>query len=606
MSLWSPADANFEFLIDSEVRRSVSKMLTNFGIGTPGDPITFAVIKNAMDAIVDEVAYTVIRTARSEIVKDVMDYSAAICDAEGEMVAQAKTIAQHLGAIPEAIAAVQRTWSGRLQNGDAVIMNDPYCGGMHLPDVFMFFPIFDGTEILAWSVVICHHTDVGGRVPGSNAADSTEIYQEGLRIPPLKLFHGGVIDETLEALIGLNVRVPDRVIGDLRAQYAACQVGAREIGRLVERYGAAQIRAYLAALLDYAERMTRAEVATWPQGTYRFTDHIDSDGLSDEPVPLAAALTVRSDGTLKVDWEGSSKQVRAAINSTLSFTKSNTFLSVRCALRGDIPNNAGVFRCIEVTAPEGSVLNPLPPAPVAARALTGYRVVDVMFGALAQIVPDIIPAAGEGGNTVVCLGGRHADNHPFILVDMISGAWGGRPDQDGIDAITNPSQNLSNTPVEVLERQHPVRIEEYGFVADSGGPGRFRGGLGLRRSYRLLADEAVLQLRADRLRFAPYGLNGGEVGGRAANWLGEGKAMRAIPGKVTTIMRRGELLTHHQAGGGGHGDPFTRAPEAVARDVWNGKVTVAAARAHYGVAVDASGVLDPAETAKLRSGRTSG
>ena len=206
-------------------------MLTNFGIGTPGDPITFAVIKNAMDAIVDEVAYTVIRTARSEIVKDVMDYSAAICDAEGEMVAQAKTIAQHLGAIPEAIAAVQRTWSGRLQNGDAVIMNDPYCGGMHLPDVFMFFPIFDGTEILAWSVVICHHTDVGGRVPGSSAADSTEIYQEGLRIPPLKLFHGGVIDETLEALIGLNVRVPDRVIGDLRAQYAACQVGAREIGR---------------------------------------------------------------------------------------------------------------------------------------------------------------------------------------------------------------------------------------------------------------------------------------------------------------------------------------------------------------------------------------
>jgi N-methylhydantoinase B len=571
-----------------------------------GDPITFAVIKNAMDAIVDEVAYTVIRTARSEIVKDVMDYSAAICDAKGEMVAQAKTIAQHLGAIPEAMSAVQAKWGGKLSPGDAVIMNDPYCGGMHLPDIFMFFPIFDGAEILAWSVVICHHTDVGGRVPGSNAADSTEIYQEGLRIPPLKLFHAGVMDETLEQLIGLNVRVPDRVIGDLRAQYAACQVGAREIGRLVARYGAAGMRGYFAALLDYAERMARAEIATWPQGTYRFTDHIDSDGLSDDPVPLTVAVTVRGDGTLQVDWTGSSKQVRAAINSTLSFTKSNTFLSVRCALRGDIPNNAGVFRCIEVTAPEGSVLNPISPAPVAARALTGYRVMDTMFGALAQIVPHVVPAAGEGGNTVVCLGGRHPDNKPFIIVDMISGCWGGRPDQDGIEAITNPSQNLSNTPVEVLERQHPVRIEDYALVEDSGGAGRYRGGMGLRRSYRLLADEAVMQLRADRLKFAPYGLDGGEPGGLAGNWLGEGNAKSAIPGKVTMTVRSGELLTHHQAGGGGHGDPFTREPGAVARDVWNGKVTVNAARSRYGVEVDASGKVDAAETARLRSRRKRG
>jgi N-methylhydantoinase B len=567
----------------------------------PGDPITFAVIKNAMDAIVDEVAYTVIRTARSEIVKDVMDYSAAICDAKGEMVAQAKTIAQHLGAIPEAMGAVQAKWQGRLQPGDAVIMNDPYSGGMHLPDIFMFYPIFADGSILAWTVVICHHTDVGGRVPGSNAADSTEIFQEGLRIPPLKLFHAGRMDETLEAMIGLNVRVPDRVLGDLKAQYAACQVGAREIGRLVARYGADGLRGHLAALLDYAERMTRAEIATWPRGTYRFTDHIDSDGLSEAPVPLSVAITVRENGTLLVDWAGTSPQVRAAINSTLSFTKSNAFLSVRCALLGDIPNNAGVFRCIEVTAPEGSVLNPISPAPVAARALTGYRVMDAMFGALAQIVPHIMPAAGEGGNTVVCLGGRHADNRPFIIVDMISGCWGGRPDKDGIEAITNPSQNLSNTPVEVLERTHPVRIEEYALVPDSGGAGRFRGGVGLARSYRLLAKEATLQLRADRVRFAPYGLEGGGEGGHSGNWLGEGAARRALPGKITMTMRAGELLTHHQAGGGGHGDPRMRDPEAVARDVWNGKVGVEAARALYGVAVDAEGRLDAAATAALRA-----
>jgi len=565
----------------------------------PEDPITFAVIKNAMDAIVDEVAYTVIRTARSEIVKDVMDYSAAICDAKGEMVAQAKTIAQHLGAIPEAMAAVQARWGGQLSPGDAVVMNDPYSGGMHLPDIFMFYPVFEGSELLAWVVVICHHTDMGGRVPGSNAADSTEIYQEGLRIPPLKLYQAGRMDETLSAMIALNVRVPEIVLGDLRAQYAACQVGARELGALVRRYGAAGMRGHLAGLLDYAERMARAEISTWRPGTYRFTDHIDSDGLSDAPVPLSVAITVVGDGTLKVDWAGSSPQVRAAINSTLSFTKSNSFLSVRCALRGDIPNNAGVFRCIEVTAPEGSVLNPLAPAPVAARALTGYRVMDTMFGALAQIVPDIIPAAGEGGNTVVCLGGRHPDNRPFIIVDMISGCWGGRPDQDGIEAITNPSQNLSNTPVEVLERQHPVRIEEYALVPDSGGAGRFRGGLGLSRSYRLLAEEAVLQLRADRLRFAPYGLDGGQPGGTAGNWLGDGDAREAIPGKVTMRMRRGQLLTHHQAGGGGHGAPIARDAEAVALDVWNGKVTVEAARRKYGVVIE-DGTLNRIETVRLR------
>ncbi|MDB5415150.1 MAG: 5-oxoprolinase [Rubritepida sp.] len=564
------------------------------------DPITFAVVKNALDAIVDEVAYTVIRTARSEIVKDVMDYSAAICDARGEMVAQAKTIAQHLGAIPEAMAAVQARWAGRLVPGDAVIMNDPYLGGMHLPDIFMFYPVFAGDEILAWVVVICHHTDVGGRVPGSNAADSTEIYQEGLRIPPLKFFAAGVADEALEALIGLNVRVPDRVLGDLRAQYAACKVGAREIHRLAGRYGDDGLRDYFDALLDYAERMARAEIATWPKGTFRFTDHIDSDGLSDAPVPLSVAITVEGDH-LTVDWSGSSPQVRAAINSTLSFTKSNAFLSVRCALRGEIPNNAGIFRAITVTAPEASVLNPRSPAAVAARALTGYRVMDTMFGALAQIVPDLIPAAGEGGNTVVALGGRHPDNSPFIMVDMISGCWGGRPDQDGIEAITNPSQNLSNTPVEVLERQHPVRVEQYALVPDSGGAGRFRGGLGLARSYRLLADEAVLQLRSDRLIFAPYGLDGGEPGGRSANWLGEGDAQRSLPGKVTMTLRAGEILLHHQAGGGGHGDAWSRDPAAVAHDIWNGKVSAAAAREHYGVVADPlTGRLDMAATDTLR------
>jgi N-methylhydantoinase B len=564
------------------------------------DPITFAVIKNAMDSIVDEVAYTVLRTARSEIVKDVMDYSAAICDRHGQMVAQAKTIALHLGAIPEAMAAVNQRYGRDLGAGDAIIVNDPYAGGMHLPDIFMFVPFFHDGVLEGWCVVICHHTDVGGRVPGSNASDSTEIFQEGLRIPAVKLYEQGRPNDTVERIIALNVRVPERVLGDLKAQFAATQVGVREMGRLFTHYGRETARAYLAELLDYAERMAREEIRAWPKGTFSFIDHIDDDGLSPEPIPIKVAITVHEE-RVSVDYTGSSPQVKAAINSTLSYTKSCTYLSVRCALKGDIPNNAGVFRCVEVHAPEGCVLNPRPPAAVAARALTGYRVFDAMLGALAQIVPDRIPAAGEGGNTVVCLSGRRADRSAFIIVDMICGAWGARPDADGIEAVTNASQNLSNTPVETLESQHPVRIEAYELVPDSCGAGKWRGGLGIRRAYRVLSDEAFLQLRADRMKFSPYGLAGGEPAAPAQNLIGECAMARAMPSKLTTWLKEGDLVTHVQPGGGGYGDPRTRDPERVARDVWDGKISAAYARTHHLVVVDAaSGRLDKEATQALR------
>lgn len=565
------------------------------------DPITFAVVKSGMDAIVDEVAYTVIRTARSEIVKDVMDYSAALCDRHGRMVAQAKTIALHLGAIPEAMEAMLARYRDDLHPGDAIIVNDPYQGGMHLPDIFMFVPFFHEGVLEGFCVVICHHTDVGGRVPGSNASDSTEIFQEGLRIPVVKLYERGRPNETLERIIALNVRVPDRVLGDLRAQYAASQVGVRELGRLFARYGSATMRAYLDELLDYAERLARAEIRGWPKGTFVFTDHIDDDGLSPEPIPIKVAITVHED-RVTVDYAGSSPQVRAAINSTVSYTHSCTYLSVRCAMKGDIPNNAGVFRCIEVKVPEGSVLNPLPPAAVAARALTGYRVFDAMLGALAQIVPDHIPAAGEGGNTVVCLSGQRPDRSPFIIVDMICGAWGARPHADGIEAITNASQNLSNTPVETLEAQHPVRVEAYELIEDSCGPGRWRGGLGIRRSYRVLADDAFLQLRADRMKFRPYGLAGGGPASPARNLLETAAGRKELPSKTTGWLKRGDLVVHEQPGGGGFGDPLAREPERVAADVWNGKITAAYAARHHAVVVDArTGAVDEAATQALRA-----
>ncbi|WP_431510085.1 hydantoinase B/oxoprolinase family protein [Variovorax sp. DAIF25] len=566
------------------------------------DPITFAVVKNAMDSIVDEVAYTVLRTARSEIVKDVMDYSAAICDRHGQMIAQAKTIALHLGAIPEAMAEVRKRYGDALAPGDAVIVNDPYQGGMHLPDIFMFVPFFYREELEGFCVVICHHTDVGGRVPGSNASDSTEVYQEGLRIPVVKLYERGVVNDIMERVIAQNVRVPDRVLGDLRAQYAASQVGVRELTALFDRYGRDDARRYFAELLDYAERLTREEIRRWPKGTFHFEDFIDDDGLSPEPIPIRVALTVHED-RVSVDYTGSSPQVRAAINSTLSYTKSCTYLSVRCALKGDVPNNAGVFRCIEVHVPEGTVLNPIEPAAVAARALTGYRVFDAMLGALAQVVPDRIPAAGEGGNTVVCLSGKKDDGSSYIIVDMICGAWGGRPGSDGIEAITNASQNLSNTPVETLEAQHPVRVEAYELEPDSCGAGRYRGGLGIRRSYRVLADDVLLQLRADRMKFQPYGLQGGLPAKSASNRLQHGGETTELASKVGMRIARGSVVTHTQPGGGGFGDPLLRPAQEIERDVWDHKLSADFVRQHYRAVVDpASGRIDAAQTQALRAG----
>ncbi|MGL4288133.1 MAG: hydantoinase B/oxoprolinase family protein [Phreatobacter sp.] len=569
------------------------------------DPITFAVIKSGLDSIADEMAYTVVRIARSEIVKDVMDFSAAICAGDGQMVAQAKTIAQHLGAIPEAMQSVLTTFGDDLHDGDVVIMNDPYHGGMHLPDIFMFVPIFHGGKRRAFAVVICHHTDVGGRVPGSNASDSTEIYQEGLRIPPLKLYDRGVLNTTLETMIKINVRVPDRVWGDLSAQFAAAQVGKRGLDKLMQRYGADDVDTYMQELLDYAERLTRQEIKTWPRGTYRFTDYIDDDGFSETPIPINVAITVRDDGTLFVDYTGSSPQVKGALNSTLSFTHSLTYLSVRCVLARDIPNNVGMFRCVEVKAPEASVLNPVMPGPCAARALTGYRVFDTMLGALAKIVPDKVPAAGEGGNSVICISGLRPNRQPFIIVDMICGAWGGRPDKDGLEAVTNASQNLSNMPIEVMEAEHPVRIEDYGFVTDSCGAGRWRGGVGIRRSYRILAPEALLQMRTDRVRFRPYGLAGGEPGGPSRNAMEVGGVWRDLPGKITTTVGQATLIVHEQAGAGGFGDPLARDPEHVREDLIDGKITAAFAARHYAVLFADKQAVDLAGTARLRAERAS-
>jgi N-methylhydantoinase B len=565
------------------------------------DPFTLALFRNAMTSLGDEMALTIHRTSYSGVLKDIMDYSTALCDPQGRLVAQGLTLAGHLCSIPVALKVALAHLGDGLRHGDVICMNDPFEGGMHLPDIFVFQPIFAGERLVCIAATICHHTDVGGRVPGSNASDSTEIYQEGLRIPPLKLFERGKRNDTLWALIERNVRLPVRLFGDLRAQLAACHIAEAGVRELVARHGADSFAAMSAALLDHSEQLTRACLAELPDGTVSFEDWIDDDGIDvGQPIRLFVTLDKRGD-RLVADWTGSSPQVRGAINNTYSYTQAATLTAIKSVLSVNMPNNDGVFRAIDVIAPPGSIANAVLPAACAARGLTGFRMVDCCFGALAMLVPEKVFAASDGGNTGITIGGWTRERRPYIYVDFMSGSWGGRPWGDGIDGNANMFANMASHSVEVLESEQPVEIRAFEFVQDGGGPGRHRGGVPYRRDYRFLEDEAVLQIRSDRHTNRPYGLWGGYPGAPSRNVLDPDGAATPLPSKLTMTIRRGDSFRHELPGSGGWGDPLERDPDAVLRDVRNEFVSVPAARAMYGVALAGEPLrVDAARTDALR------
>jgi N-methylhydantoinase B len=552
----------------------------------PADPIALELFKNAVFSIADEMALTIVRTTYSGVIKSAMDFSTAFADADGKMVAQGLTLPGHLGSIPTALDTIMRIFGDDTREGDVFVLNDPFEGGMHLPDIFVFKPIFHEGERVAFAATVCHHTDLGGRVAGSNASDSTEIFQEGLRIPPLKLYDAGRRNDTLFALIERNVRVPVSVVGDIRAQLAACHTGETQFVELVRRTGITQSRALMQEVIDYAERLTRNAITQLPDGTWSFEDWIDDDGVDrGRRIRLFVTITKRDDH-ITADWTGSSRQVKGAINSTLSFTKAATYTAVRSILPGDIPNNEGVFRTIDVHAPPGTVCNAVMPAACAARGLTGFRMADCAFGALAKMVPDKVFAASEGGVTGISIGGYGPDRTPFIYVDFAAGAWGGRPWADGLDGNSNVFGNLAAQSIELIEAEQPLRIWDADFVTDRAGAGRYRGGVPYCRAIELLADEAVLQVRSDRRDVRPYGLNGGYPGKPSLNFMVRQGQSELLPSKLTLTMRRGDVFRHEIAGGGGWGDPLERDPNAVLRDVRHGLVSPQAAAQEYGVVVD--------------------
>lgn len=554
------------------------------------DPVTIEVVKNALAAVADEMALVVMRSAYSAVVRDSMDYSTALADRNGEIVAQGLTLAVQLGSFPDCLRLIVDKHARTARPGDVFAFNDPYgSAGQHLPDIYVIKPIFLSGELIGWACTMAHHCDVGGIAPGSTAMHATEILQEGLCIPLLKLYEEGRPNDTLFAILAKNSRQPRYLLGDIRAQIAACAAGERGYGDLVRRYGYDDLSRYFHAMQDHAERLMRNIIRSIPDGSYSAIDYIDGIGDDPEPVAIKATIEVR-DGSVRIDLAGSSPQVDAAINCPIAMVRSAAYCAIRCLSDIDIPNCQGYMRPITIDAPAGTIVNPVYPAACAARGVVGYRVFDAIMGAFSKAAPARVIAGGEGGPTLLSIGGTHR-GQPFVLTEVMVGTWGARATLDGIEGISNPAANLSNQPVEIIETETPLEIVRYGFVQDSGGAGRHRGGLAFVREFRLREGSAQFTLRSDRRKHRPYGVDGGKPGAPSANLMiradGTREELPTMPMRVVP-MRRGDSFRHISAGGGGYGDPALRDPAAVRADVVAGKVSREAALSDYGITIDAS------------------
>ncbi len=536
------------------------------------DPIELEIFKNIFHSIAEEMGAALRRTAFSPNIKERRDYSCAVFDGTGEVIAMGDHMPVHLGSMPMSVrAAIAKL---ELGPGDVAMLNDPFEGGTHLPDITLVAPVFIGEgrgkplktrsqrNPDFYVASRAHHADVGGTYPGSMGI-CREIYQEGFRIPPVKLIRAGEVDQDVLALLLTNVRTPVEREGDLNAQIAACHTGEVRLREVVERYGLPRVREAASDLLEYSEEMMRAFLANIPAGIYAAEDFLDDDGVSDEPVRIAVAIRIQnqkgSRGRLPhvtvVDFSGSSRQVAGSINAVEAIAYSACFYVFRCLLAEDVPATAGLMRPIEVIAPSGSVVNARPPAAVAGGNVeTSQRIVDVLLKALAQALPDRIPAASSGTMNNLTIGGIDPrTGEPFAYYETIAGATGGRPTKPGVSGVHTHMTNSLNTPVEALEYAYPFRVTEYSLRRGSGGNGMHKGGDGVVREIEVLTD-AEVTLLADRRRTAPYGLNGGDPGkcGRSIV-IRENGAQEELPGKTSVRLRHGERVRIESPGGGGWG-----------------------------------------------------
>ena len=529
------------------------------------DPISLEVFKNLFISVCEEMGVALQRTSYSPNIKERRDFSCALFDSQGRMIAQAAHVPVHLGAMPFSVRAAIDNIGDSFRPGDVVILNDPYLGGSHLPDITLVAPVFmeaGGDQnrerhLVGFISNRGHHADVGGMTPGSLPL-STELYQEGTIIPPLKLARRGRLNQEVIQLICRNSRTPDERKGDLAAQFAAIRVGEQRLKEIVERYSLEDVGEHMEAILDYSERLTRAAINLIPDGTYRYLDYMDDDGLTDQPVPIAVAITVDGDEMI-VDFEGTSPQRPGCINAPQAVTVSAVLYVVHCIVGADVPPSQGCLRPVNIITPKSSLVNPDPQHGVAGGNVeTSQRITDVLLAAMSQAVPELIPAASQGTMNNLLIGGHDPiRSKPFVYYETIAGGMGARPTKDGISGIHTHMTNTMNTPIEALEFVYPMRLQRYAIRRGSGGAGKFRGGDGLVRDVEFLSPVRVTIL-SERRKYAPYGLplgpDAGHPGERGENVLLRGGYEEVrLSGKEVLDVEVGDVLSIRTPGGGGWG-----------------------------------------------------
>ena len=549
------------------------------------DPVTLEVVNNAMVGVAEQMAATILRSSYSTVIREMLDYSTAVFDLEGRIIAQSCRIPIHLNSMSRSLSTTldEVFPIAQWNPGDIIVTNDPYKGGQHLPDVQTFLPVFAGDEPVAICGTLGHHLDIGGMRPGSYAGDAVEIFQEGLRIPPIKLFEGGRINERLFAMIEANIRQPAMTIGDLRAQTAALEIGRDGVLELIDRYGVLTISDCLDQAIAASERRLRDRLRELPSGTYESHYFIDDDGVLDEPIKIVTKVTI-GDGTIHVDFTGTDLQRRSPINATLSSCESAVYFAILSIIDPTIPANYGVYKPIEITAPEGTVVNALPPAPVVGRNAITHTIVNSLMRALSEVIPERITAAYYGMSNVHVLAGDGTGAHEsWIFFDIEVGGWGARHDKDGHDCYSQGIHNLANTPIEMVEATYPLRFTRYELLADTGGAGRQRGGLGVRRDIEFLDDSGSVDTQFDKFTIAPFGLFGGQDGATARLLMNpDGHDPIELRSKtVNQPLKKGDVFSMWTQGGGGYGPPGERDADALGRDLREGKVSEAAAESDY-------------------------
>ncbi|ELZ98038.1 N-methylhydantoinase B [Haloferax mucosum ATCC BAA-1512] len=535
------------------------------------DAISLEIMRNQFESVAEEMGQVLITSSYSPNIKERRDCSTALFDADGRLLAQAEHIPVHLGAMPEAVNTVLEYDP---KPGDVFVLNDPFEGGTHLPDVTMVSPLTVGDDVLGYAVSRAHHADVGGMTPGSMPAGAREIYQEGLRLPPVRLVTGGEVNDDVMSVLLANVRNPTERRADIRAQIAANERAEDRLTDLVGEHGREQVVAAFDAVIDYSRDRVTAELRDLPDGEYHARDVLEGDGVTDDDIPIEVRVTVAGE-SVTVDFEGTAPQVAGNVNAPFAVAKSAVYFVVRCVTDPEIPPNQGCYDPIDVRVPDGSLLNPRPPAAVVGGNVeTSQRVTDVVFTAFGSAAPERVPAQGQGTMNNLTIGSRSGGEDGFTYYETIAGGFGGRASGDGMDGVQVGMTNTLNTPIESLEAEYPLFVERYGLREDSGGRGMHRGGLGVVRSVTVEAD-ATVSLLTERRRVAPKGVGGGGDGAVGRNVISDPDSdiSETVPAKVTRDVASGTTVTVFTPGGGGYGDPADRDSVAVERDRADEKVS---------------------------------